>query len=62
MADDKIVSIKKLEELADEFELCVRCRAKTPYFKSIPINFRNCYIDVAGQLCGNCYNSIYNIK
>lgn len=38
-----------------EFETCVICNVDTNVPKSMHIDFRNNYVDGAGQLCFNCY-------
>jgi hypothetical protein len=40
----------------NEVEVCVLCGKDTPYVKSTHIDFRNHYIEGAGQLCQSCYN------
>ena len=40
-------------------EKCVTCQEDTGEPKDIPIAFRKYYVEGAGQLCKNCYNSTY---
>ena len=40
-------------------EKCIVCRAETPYNFNTPIAERKYYIEGSGQLCENCYYSIY---
>jgi len=39
----------------DEYEKCIMCGQTVPYLKSTHIDFRNGYIEGAGQLCKECY-------
>ena len=43
----------------EEMDKCVNCGKDTPYAKHIHINFREHYIEGAGQLCKECYDKIY---
>jgi|TARA_R110000824_G_scaffold138337_4_gene302992 hypothetical protein len=43
-------------------EKCVVCHKETIYDKSEHISFRMAYIDGVGQLCFECYDSLYRIK
>ena len=38
---------------------CVSCKKETQYDEFDHIDFRNFYIEGAGQLCPECYNKIY---
>ena len=38
-----------------EFETCVMCSIDTNVPKSMHVDFRNNYVDGAGQLCFDCY-------
>ena len=38
---------------------CVMCGAKTEYTKDTPIDFRNNYVEGAGQMCQDCHTKIY---
>ena len=38
---------------------CVSCKKETQYDEFDHIDFRNFYIEGAGQLCPECYNEIY---
>ena len=42
-------------------EKCVVCHKETIYDKSEHISFRMAYIDGVGQLCFECYDSLYRI-
>jgi len=44
------------------YELCVNCGIETPYTINTHIDYRQHYIEGAGQLCAKCYNDIYNKK
>ena len=37
-------------------ETCVVCGVETPYKFGDNINFRNFYVEGAGQLCQTCYD------
>ena len=41
---------------------CVSCFKKTIYSKYDPINFREHYVEGAGQVCCNCWEKIYGKK
>jgi len=38
-----------------QFETCVMCSIDTNVPKSMHVDFRNYYVDGAGQLCFDCY-------
>ena len=40
-------------------EKCVVCGVNTGILESTPIEFRDNYIEGAGQLCNKCYNGSY---
>jgi hypothetical protein len=63
--DKKIKSMKnetKKEPTKVEIDNCANCGKPTIYPKSVNVDFRQYYIDGAGQLCKECYNKIYNEK
>lgn len=41
-------------------EKCVSCGGETPHYFHEHIDYRYYYVEGAGQLCKNCYESIYN--
>ena len=41
---------------------CVSCGIETRYDEFDHIDFRNFYIEGAGQLCAECFNDIYKPK
>jgi len=45
-----------------EMDNCVSCKKETKYQKNLPIDYRENYVEGAGQLCEECYNEIYNKK
>jgi hypothetical protein len=45
-----------------EFETCVMCGAVTDVPVNLHIDFRKTFVEGAGQLCGTCYDKIYNTK
>jgi len=45
-----------------EMEICIRCGKATNIPKDLNIDFRKTYVEGAGQLCGICYNLVYNTK
>lgn len=45
--------------LGEEKDKCIRCGHETPYKKSTHIDFRDHYVEGAGQLCVKCFNEIY---
>jgi len=42
-----------------ELEKCISCGKETKYSKDTPIDFRENYVEGAGQLCDGCANKIY---
>jgi hypothetical protein len=46
----------------DGFDLCVSCRTKTIYKTERHIDTRMHYVEGAGQLCDNCYETLEGIK
>lgn len=68
-SDDLLITklrfvIKQIEPLfvqtkGDETEKCVTCQGDTGEPKDLPVAFRKYYVEGAGQLCKNCYNSTY---
>lgn len=42
-----------------EYDCCVLCGAKTAYTRDTPVDQRGGYIEGAGQLCADCYKSVY---
>ena len=42
------------------YEKCVHCGVETEYTRDQPIVTRNFYVEGAGQLCQDCYDTIYN--
>ena len=41
-------------------ELCTNCDEETPYTTDTHIDQRQHYVEGSGQLCGKCWNKIYN--
>lgn len=41
---------------------CVSCGVETQYDEFDHIDFRNFYVEGAGQLCCTCFNEIYNFN
>jgi len=39
-------------------DLCISCETETPYSHDTSIEYRDHYVEGAGQLCENCYNTI----
>ena len=60
---------KKLEPWKEAFmellkeeqvkEKCVVCNQETPYTKDTHVDYRQYYVEGAGQLCEDCYFRIY---
>jgi len=57
---NKIMKSEHKKEPWTELEICVNCGCNTPYIKETNIEFRNFYVEGAGQLCCDCYKGIYN--
>jgi len=38
-------------------ECCIVCNGPTPYKQTDNVQFRNCYIEGAGQLCSECFKT-----
>ncbi len=45
--------------LDDSPELCVLCKAETPYKKNTHVDHRLRYIEGSGQLCEKCFKETY---
>lgn len=44
-------------------DLCLSCKAETEYSHDTSIEYREYYVEGAGQLCKNCYDTIIsNLK
>ena len=41
-------------------DLCISCEVETQYSHDTSIEYRNHYIEGAGQLCKKCYDTIVN--
>lgn len=39
-------------------DLCISCEAETEYSHDTSIEYRQHYVEGAGQLCKSCYNTI----
>ena len=57
MKEDNLLRIKH-----EKIENCVFCGKETPYTINIHIDYREYYVEGAGQLCKECYDKIYTIK
>jgi len=54
---------KNLEMISkDGHDLCVSCGAKTQYKTETHIDVRVHYVEGAGQLCDNCYETLEGTK
>ena len=40
----------------EDHDECVLCGKKTPYTKATHVDYRQGYVEGAGQLCSDCYN------
>lgn len=47
--------------MSQEFELCIRCGKPTPYNIQTPITLRRYYVEGSGQLCEQCYFTLYPV-
>ena len=47
--------------MRDEKELCIRCNKLTPYHPNTPITLRRYYVEGSGQLCEQCYITLYPV-
>lgn len=45
---------------ADEYEFCVLCGKRTNVRRNTHIDFRDYYVEGCGQLCRDCYYSVYH--
>ena len=41
---------------------CVNCEKETPYHMDVNIDYRDYYVEGAGQLCEDCYNKLLSSK
>lgn len=44
------------------YDLCVNCKKETPYKTEVPVEYRDNYIEGAGQLCKDCFESVGGLK
>jgi hypothetical protein len=42
----------------DGYDLCISCNKKTKYPTNTSVDMRECYVEGAGQLCGDCYERL----
>ena len=42
-------------------EKCIRCGVETEYNVSTPVTMRRWYIEGSGQLCPNCFFTLYPV-
>lgn len=42
-------------------ELCIRCGKPTPYYPNTPITLRRYFVESSGQLCEQCYFTLYPV-
>lgn len=49
-----------MEPKKTEYEICACCGKVTKVKKSTPIEFRDNYIEGAGQLCVQCVKELYS--
>ena len=52
-----VTKIKFMQNKKDSIEYCILCGVDTGYKFSDHIDFRNGYVEGAGQLCRSCYNN-----
>ena len=45
----------------EQKELCIRCNKPTPYNPNTPITLRRYYVEGSGQLCEQCYFTLYPV-
>ncbi|MDP3042934.1 MAG: hypothetical protein Q8N21_00835 [bacterium] len=50
---------EKIEKSKIEHDKCVKCGGETEYPKDTRVDFREGYIEGAGQLCEDCRKKIY---
>ena len=53
---------KKEDKLLNPDEKCLICGCNTGYKRNTPISERNFYVNGCGQLCMECYYSVYNTE
>ena len=51
--------IKEVEDRNNSVETCILCNCSTEYRFNIHIDFRNYYVEGAGQMCKECYVATY---
>lgn len=49
-------------ERGDEYERCALCGGSTGVRRDAPVGTRRGYVDGAGQLCPECWQSVYACK
>ena len=58
----KIIDISNTSQIPNkdrEYEKCANCNKQTDIPIDMHIDLRECYIEGAGQLCRECYFTIY---
>ena len=55
-----VKAIKVWQKIMEEKDKCVMCGCDTEYDKDEHVDMRNYYVDGAGQLCYDCYKSVYD--
>ena len=50
------------QKTPNKHDKCTVCGKETEYDEFDHIDFRNFYVEGAGQLCCQCWNEIYEIK
>ena len=40
-------------------DLCISCEIETEYSHDVSIDYRNHYVEGAGQLCKECWDKVY---
>lgn len=51
--------MRSISNVEEEKDRCMVCGVETSYTKDTPVEERFCYVEGAGQLCGKCWEKIY---
>ena len=59
---NRINGIQRAKNISEnEGDVCVVCGRQTEIPRSVPVDFRLCYVDGIGQLCLSCWKRLNGI-
>ena len=60
--NNKITVLENNDFKVEQYEKCIVCEVDTNVPRYLHVDYRDYYIDGAGQLCKECYTNINNKK